>query len=187
MVMVTKTEVEERPEFYIGEILKGEIIIYPTDTIYGIGCDATNAESVKKLREIKGRNSNPFSIIAPSIEWIKENCDTEGAEEWLTKLPGPYTLILKLKNKKCIASETNNNMDTIGIRIPDHWFTEFLQKTKKPIITTSVNKQEEPPMTSIDDIDPAIKVKYLFYEGPKQGKPSTIVNLTGPEIKVIER
>jgi len=164
------------------------VFIYPTDTIYGLGCDATNSESVKQIRKIKGRAENPFSVVAPSKEWIKENCElNKEAKEWLEKLPGPYTLILKLKNKECIAPEVNSDMDTLGIRIPDHWFTDFLQRTGKPIVTTSVNKQDEQYMTSIDDIDPGIKVKYLFYEGPKPGKPSIIVNLTGPETKVIKR
>ena len=85
----------------IESILEGSVFIYPTDTIYGIGCNATNSDSVKKIRKLKGRLSNPFSVIAPSVEWIKENCVVaKDGEEWLKKLRGPYTLIFKLKNRK---------------------------------------------------------------------------------------
>ena len=80
------------------EVLKdGGIILYPTDTIWGIGCDATNKEAVRKIRDIK-KSEQPFSVIAPGKKWIMDNCVVhEHANEYLEKLPGPYTLIFKLK------------------------------------------------------------------------------------------
>ncbi len=186
MVMVLRTEVEEKEDFYIHEIMKGKLIIYPTDTIYGIGCDATNEEAVKKIRLIKERNDLPFTVIPPSLEWVKENCEiTEEAKELIKKFPGS-TLILKLKNKEAVAKQVNLGIDTIGVRIPVHWFTEILQKTNKPIITTSVNKKGEPNMTSMDDLDPDIQVDYVFFEGEKKGSSSKIFDLTGKEV-VIKR
>lgn len=78
--------------------LKKEIFIYPTDTIYGIGCDAENKTLVKKIREIKNRDNGSFSVIAPSINWILENCETD-KKQIKKYLPGPYTLILKKKRR----------------------------------------------------------------------------------------
>ncbi len=147
------------------------VFIYPTDTIYGIGCDARDSESVKRIREIKEREKKPFSVIAPSKNWIKENCFV-GKE--LDKLPGAYTLILKLK-KDCICKEVNNGLDTLGVRIPKHWFSEIVKKLGFPIVTTSVNTTGEKFMTCLDDLDKNIKVDFVIYDGELNGKPSKII------------
>ena len=168
----------------IGKIRNGAIFIYPTDTIYGMGCDATNYSAVEKLRKIKNRPNAPFSIIVPDIEWIYENCYVDDeVEEWLSKLPGRYTLILKMKNPFAVATNVSFN-DTIGIRIPDHEIIKFLAETKKPIITTSVNKSSEDFMTSLDDLDEDIAkaVDFIIYDGVLEGTPSTIVDLVHKKI-----
>lgn len=170
--------------------MEDSLFIYPTDTIYGIGCDATNSEQVRKLREVKGRFTRPFSIIPPSINWIEKNCEiTSEVEEWIKKLPGPYTLILKLKNKSAIADNINEDDDTIGIRLPKHWMTEIVSKYGKPIITTSVNKMGQDFMTSLDNLDEDIKneVKFIINEEHGNNKPSTIINLTKQKPEIIER
>src|SRR3989338_1827643 len=101
------------------QIREGAIFIYPTDTIYGIGCNALDETAVEKVRELKRRPSNPFSIIAPSKEWIVENCivSTE-AKEWLNKLPGPYTLILKFKKKNKITKNVKKKNKKFSVRKP---------------------------------------------------------------------
>ena len=171
-------------------MVKGNIFVYPTDTIYGLGCNAQNSELVAKIREIKAAE-HPFSVIAPSKDWIKQNCVCE--DEWLEKLPGPYTLILRLKNKDCIASDTLGSdtiaSDTLGVRIPDHWFSEIARDLDLPIITTSVNSSGEPPVTCIDDIPENIKnqVHFAIDEGTLDARPSTIIDYTGQEPVVKER
>ncbi|NQV08867.1 threonylcarbamoyl-AMP synthase [Candidatus Woesearchaeota archaeon] len=174
------------------EILNGAVFIYPTDTIYGIGCDATNVEAVKRLRSIKKRHTMPFSVIAPSKEWIKEVSDCDNEEEfdkWIGKLPGPYTLILSLNTKECVAPETNNDLDTLGVRIPDHWFTKIVTEIGVPIITTSANFIGEDFMTSLEDLNPEIKrkVDFIIYEGEKKGTPSNLVFLKKGQTKIQER
>ncbi len=175
-------------ETIINQIIDGVVFIHPTDTIYGIGCNATISKSVKKVRMLKGRATNPFSVIAPSIEWINGNCIiTKEAEEWLEKLPGPYTLILKLKNN-CVAKEVNPGLNTVGVRIPNHWISKIVAEAETPIVTTSVNRSNEAYMTSLEDLDPSIKkgIEFVLYEGKKEGKPSKIVDLSG-DLKIIER
>ena len=82
----------------IKEIIAGKIFIYPTDTIYGIGCDASNENSVAKIRILKQRETKPFSVIVPDLAWIKDNClINEDIEKHLEKLPGAYTFFLNLK------------------------------------------------------------------------------------------
>lgn len=183
MPLISKTELDQNKEVFLKEIKSGIVFVYPTDTIYGIGCDATNSLSVMKIRKIKERQDLPFSVVAPSKDWIRENCVVDDeAEEWLDKLPGPYTLILKLKNKSCVSREVNLDLDTIGVRIPDHWFTdEVISSIGKPVVTTSVNKHGEEYMVSIDNLDSSIWPEYIFYEGKKDGSPSKIIDLTGKE------
>ena len=173
----------------VDAIINGAVFIHPTDTIYGIGCNAQISNSVKKIRQLKGRAANPFSVIAPSLEWIKDNCVVSPeAEAWLKKLPGPYTLILRLKNKGCIAKEVTQDQETLGVRIPDHWISNFVNEIEIPIISTSVNKSNEDFMTSLEDLDNDIKseVDFVVYEGAKKGKPSKIIDLT-EYTKVIKR
>jgi len=173
----------------IDSIINGAVFIYPTDTIYGIGCDARDSKAVKKIRKLKGRVSNPFSVIAPSFDWIKENCIvTKESEEWLEKLPGAYTLIFKLKKADCVAKEVNPGLKTLGIRIPNHWIRKLVAEAEVPIVTTSVNRANEDYMTSLEDLEPSIKsgVDFVLYEGKKEGKPSKLVDLAGKAM-VIER
>ena len=119
MRIINKDELKHEPKL-INE-LKQSIFIYPTDTIYGIGCDATNHGLIVKIREIKQSFSQPFSIIIPNKNMIYENCKiNKKTKEFVDKLPGPYTLIFEAK-KPFFAPNVNPYNNTIGIRIPDHW------------------------------------------------------------------
>lgn len=190
MLNYTKAEFELKTDAIVDKIHQGNIFIHPTDTIYGLGCDATNSEAIKKLREMKERYNRPFSVMVPNKTWIRENCVVdEHIVEWITKLPGSYTLILKLKNKNAIAKEVNNGIDTIGVRIIDHWFQKACEVLGKPIVTTSANLVGSEFMISLENLDPKIKGKtdFIIYEGEKQGKPSTIVNLTKKPEDIKER
>jgi len=189
MRVLSKEEFEKEKDIIRTSLIENiPVFIYPTDTIYGLGCNALNKEAVEKIRNIKQRKGNPFSVIVPSKEWIDENCIiNENAKDWIKRLPGPYTLILKTK-KECVAENVAPRLDTLGIRIPDHWFSNVVSEIDVPIVSTSVNKASEDFMTSLEDLDSEIKsrVDFIVYEGEKKGKPSKIIDLTD-EIKVIER
>jgi L-threonylcarbamoyladenylate synthase len=162
--------------------LKKSVFIYPTDTIYGIGCDAENDELVEKIRNIKKRDKKPFSVIAPNIRWIKKNCEVD--KNTLKKyLPGAYTLLLKKKNKDFLKNISDN--EYLGVRIPDHPMTKILQKTRKPIVTTSVNLSKEKFANSLQEINPEIsdQVDFIIDAGKLSGKPSTLIK----NGKIIER
>jgi L-threonylcarbamoyladenylate synthase len=188
MEILTKEEFLNHKEKIKKDILKGAIFIYPTDTIYGIGCNALDNKAVNKIRELKSRATNPFSIIAPGKKWIKDNCIISD-ENWLNNLPGAYTLIMEMKSKKAVSSHVNPGIKTLGVRIPDNWFSKIVEEIGVPVVTTSVNKTGEPYMTTIEDIDEDIKhaVDYIFYEGEKDGKPSTLVIFNKGKVEVKER
>jgi len=186
MEILTKEELNLKKKKIFQRIKTGDVFISPTDTIYGLTCNATNENSVAEIRKIKNRPNSPLSIIVPSINWIRENCFVDKkVETWLNKLPGPYTLILKLNNKSSIAKNVAPENDSIGIRFPNHWFTKSLQELNFPLITTSVNKTGEQFMTSLENLDEEIKkrVKFIIYENKKEVSPSKLINVEKEEIK----
>ena len=185
-MLLTKQEAEQNKEKIIDYIKEGKIFIYPTDTLYGIGCDATNDEAVKRIRELKQSYDQAFSIIPPSQQWIVDNCAISPIiQEWLNKLPGPYTLILPLTSETALSEQLTLGRKTIGIRIPHHWCTEILQESNLPIISTSVNIHGQPFLT--DPSHFSGEVDFIISEGTKTGKPSKIVDLTGEKPKITER
>ena len=190
MKVYTKDEFYSKKNVLLKKIKEGAVFIYPTDTIYGIGCDARNFESVKKIYELKETRNMPFSVIAPSKKWIIENCDIDSlSESWLKKLPGPYTIILRLKNKKGISKNVILDKSTLGVRLPKHWISEVVEKLGFPIVTTSANKTGYPFMKTIKNLDSDIKEKvdFIIYEGEKENRPSTIINLGNDNVMISER
>ncbi|MFZ2523003.1 MAG: L-threonylcarbamoyladenylate synthase [Minisyncoccia bacterium] len=178
MQLLNKQQTLDIKEEIISAIKAGKIFIYPTDTIYGMGCDATNPDAVKKLREIKNREAKPFSVIAPSKEWIIDHYSFK-KEDALDILPGPYTLIFNKSNKEVVAP--NVFFDALpGVRIPNNWFAEIVSEAGIPFVTTSVNITGQKNMESLEDVPEEIlhKVDYVIYEGPIYGKQSTRVDLT---------
>ena len=176
MVIISKQEYMANKAGYINMIKSGSIFIYPTDTIYGIGCNALLNQKVKLIREIKLRPTSPFSIIVPSKEWIYDNCIVPPeAEEYISKLPGPYTLIFKLKDPQLLSDEICG--ETVGVRIIDHWVQNLVTELGYPIISTSVNEKGRQFMTSLENLDPNIEkqMDLIIEEGEINGKPSKLV------------
>lgn len=130
------------------EILKkGGIIIYPTDTMYGIGCDIHNAKAVEKICQIK--NINPakknFSFICHDLSHISEytrNLPTPIFKLMKKAMPGPFTFVLQAGGK--IPKLLNNKKNTVGIRIPAHEITKaIVQMLGNPLLSTSVPIDEQ--------------------------------------------
>ncbi len=183
--IIKMNELRERE--LIKEIKEGKIIIYPTDTIYGIGCDAKNSASVQKIREIKNRTEKPFSIIAPSRQWIYDNFEVEN-KNYVERLPGPYTFILKTKTEGIVSRHTSNGK-TIGIRIPNHKITGMIQKSQTPFITTSINLAGEEPVNDIRKIPKRILrwVDMVIDDGTLSSQPSVIIDMTAEIPRIIKR
>ncbi|MBI2146040.1 L-threonylcarbamoyladenylate synthase [Candidatus Woesearchaeota archaeon] len=183
MEVLTQIELRRRYDEITVSIAKGALFIHPSDTIYGIGCNAVNQASVQKVRALKGQFHQPLSIWVPSLKWVQENCEvTSEAAQALQKLPGPYTIILQLKNKKAVAPDVMLHGSTLGVRLPDHWFSKVVEKIGVPIVTTSANKTGQQFMTTLETLDKDIEkgVAFMIYEGEKSSHPSKIINtMTG--------
>ena len=179
MKIIKTNEIDE--EEILNEITVGKIFVYPTDTIYGLGCDAENRDAVEKIKQIKQRDRNkPLSVIAPSTKWIEKNLiiNTD-----LNKyFPGPYTIVLKKKNPDFLKHVSNT--DSIGIRIPDTEFTKIIQNSGTPFITTSVNLSGESAIESVREIPKEIedKIDIIIDAGRLTGRPSTLI-IDGKEMK----
>jgi len=167
-------------------IQNGEIIVYPTDTVFGIGCDAFNQEAVEKLFELKGKKEEGLSIMLNNAEAVEEYGELNETSKRIVDefLPGPVTLIVKSKKKFAKGVERDGN---IGIRVPANKTALELAKDG-PVITTSANKHGSDIAGSLDEAKKVFgdECHYLSGEEPK-GIESTIIDLTKdvPEIKRI--
>jgi len=165
------------------KIIKNEgVIVYPTETVFGLGADATNAKAVGKVYNIKGRDyKKPISIAVSNVKEAKRLVYWNKYAEVLSKkfMPGPLTIILKTKKpfpKKLVAGKNK-----IGIRIPDHKVAlEIIKRVRKPITATSANisGDEEPVDYSKVKNSMKNKVDLIIPCSIKYGKPSTVVDLT---------
>ena len=135
-------------------IENGEVIVYPTDTLYGFGVDATNTDAIQRLNRLKGR-IQPLSIILESIEQMPEYAEfnVEIHNEMSSYFPGKYTALLPAKQNK-LSPLVQNGSPKIGIRIPNHFFPiKLIQLLEKPIITTSINRHGTEPINDVTQVE----------------------------------
>ncbi|UJP63658.1 L-threonylcarbamoyladenylate synthase [Mongoliitalea daihaiensis] len=134
-------------ERIVDVLRNGGVIIYPTDTIYGMGCDIRNQRAIEKIARIKGVNvkKSNFSFICYDLSNISEftrALSTPVFKVMKKTLPGPYTYILEANNN--VPKLLNNNKKTVGIRVPDHDIPRLLVKELgSPIITTSIRDEDD--------------------------------------------
>ena len=162
----------------------GNIIIYPTDTVWGIGCDPFNQKSVDNLFKIKGKKEEGLSILINNKELISEYClMTKKNKKIINKLfPGPVTVILKSKVNFAKGVARNGN---IAIRIPNNKTSISLAK-ENPIITTSANIHGMDVVKNMNEARKIFGNSCIYLNGEKPiGIESTIINLTGNIPKIV--
>lgn len=168
------------------EVLKnGGVILYPTDTIWGLGCDATNPEAVEKVLKIKNRPAEKSLIVLLDVDSKLQsyvNEIPEVAYDLIEYAENPLTVIFS--NAKNLAPNVINADGSVGIRVVKHDFcTPLLQRFRKPIVSTSANLSGKPSPKYFDDLDPEIidAVDYVVdfeQENRSNKKPSTIMKLS---------
>ncbi|MFA8433124.1 MAG: L-threonylcarbamoyladenylate synthase [Marinifilaceae bacterium] len=177
----------------IAEVLRnGGVIIYPTDTVYGLGCDITNAKAVQKVAQIKGvkiEKAN-FSIICDSLSHLSEYAKIDNPTFKIMKknLPGPFTFILHASSN--VPKYFKNKKKTIGIRIPDHYVPlGIVEELGNPIMTTSIRDEDEVLEYTTDPelIHEKFKkqVDLVIDGGYGNNEASTIVDCTTDYVEVI--
>lgn len=173
---------------------EGAVIIYPTDTIYGMGCDIHNARAVERVARIKGIKpaKNDFSFICYDLSHIADYARVSNQAFKLMKkvLPGPFTFILEATN--AVPKLLNTNKKTVGIRVPDHLIPrQIVQELGNPIITTSIRDEDEVIEYSTDPELIFEKFQHqvdIVIDGGYGGNvPSTIVDATDDDFTVIRQ
>jgi tRNA threonylcarbamoyl adenosine modification protein (Sua5/YciO/YrdC/YwlC family) len=172
------------------EVLKeGGVIIYPTDTIYGFGCDIYNREALERIYMIKNETSTKlYSFVCPDLKDIAKYAKvSDFAYKTMKKLlPGPYTFVLPAA--KDVPKKLWTKRKTVGIRIPDNPITITLAKELgHPILSTSVTNRLGETYVNPDEIKHVFfnQVDLMLAMGPLEGKPSSIVDLSGDEPQIL--
>ena len=165
----------------------GEVIVYPTDTLYGFGVDATNSDAIHRLNRLKGR-IQPLSIILESVEHMHDFAEFQGEiETEINNLfPGAYTVLLPAERNE-LSPFVQNGSPNIGMRIPDHFFpVKLVKMLGKPIITTSINRHGNNPLNDVTQVEidfPNVDIFEDSSHTPSKG--STIVDFSTSPPKVI--
>ncbi|MBN2349977.1 MAG: threonylcarbamoyl-AMP synthase [Bacteroidales bacterium] len=176
---------DQRQILQVAELLrKGGIIIYPTDTIYGLGCDIFNHKAVERIARIKGVKTEKtnFSFICYDLSHISDytkQLDNNTFKLMRKYLPGPYTFILNANSR--IPKLFKNKKKTVGIRIPNNKIAlEIVKELGNPILSTSIHDDDEVIEYSTDP--DLIHEKYkslvdlVIDGGFGHNVPSTIIN-----------
>ena len=185
-------------ESAVNYLTQGKAVVYPTDTAYGLGVDATNLKAVKQLYKIKGRSfKKPVHVVVSGLAMAKKYAKFDRVTEKLFKkfLPGPLTLVLEsriwnMEYGKILSAGS----DTLGIRMPDNRIAlALVKKLGRPITTTSANLSGGPTPYAVADSISQFKNKkqrpdlYLDAGRLPPQKPSTIVKVSKDKIKILRK
>jgi tRNA threonylcarbamoyl adenosine modification protein (Sua5/YciO/YrdC/YwlC family) len=179
----------------VEDLKNDKIIIYPTDSVYGIGCSLFSKNGVEKIAKLKGvkLKQAEFSFIFSEIEQIETY--TKPLDKWVFKLmkknlPGPFTFILEASKK--IPKIFESSRKTIGIRIPDNnIIREIIKNLGNPIVNTSVHDDDEivefttDPELIYDNYKNIVDI--IINGGYGNNEPSTVVDCTGDEPEILRQ
>lgn len=176
----------------VKEIKQGNLVIIPTDTVYGISVDMTNEKAIKKVYEAKNRDkSKPLILLVSSVDMLRKYTEklNQLEEEIIKKyLPGKLTLLLHKNNK--VSDEITSGSNLVGIRIPDNKeLIKIIDKIGNPIISTSANISGKTPITNPKEIEKEMlkHISYVEDAGTINNEPSSIIKIENEKIIVIRK
>ena len=162
----------------------GGLLVYPTDTLWGLGCAALDGAAVARLLRLKDRSSDGLSVMVGSPDELWALGERSPVAEALAArwLPGPLTLVLPAA---CALPEGVGRDGTIGLRVPDHSVALALARGL-PVVTTSANRHGEPPAATLAEVRAALGSAARYIDGASpQGDPSTVVRITAAGCEVL--
>ena len=168
---------------------KGGLVVYPTETVYGLGCDPFNIEAVKRVFEVKGERRKPPPILASSISHVEKIAYMSQAGKKVAEKfwPGPLTLVFP--KKLVLPDIATCNLDSVGVRIPKHNVAlQLISLSNGLLIGTSANRTGEKPPRDIHEATRQLKEEVdIFLDGGPTtlGKPSTVADLTSKKPRIL--
>ncbi len=189
-VIIDPQRPKPRAVAQVAEILrKGGIIVYPTDTVYGLGCLMSNKKGIEKIQAIKN-SKKPMSIMLPGIKSISDYAKVSNEAFRLIRsvVPGPYTFILPAT--RLVPKLLQSNRKALGVRIADHWFCQaLLDELGEPIITTSIPLESErihiDPLMIENDLGHMVDA--VVDSGILPDIPSTVISMENDNIEVLRQ
>lgn len=162
------------------ELLReGGLVVYPTDTLYGLGADATDTEAVDRVYRAKERSRDDPVSVATSLDGLDRVAETEGhADAVEALLPGPVTLLLPARNGLAPPLVREGK---VGVRVPDDPVTLDLLELAPPVTATSANRSGDPPLR-VPRSSFAREADYVLDDGPRSGDPSTVYDAATGEV-----
>jgi L-threonylcarbamoyladenylate synthase len=159
----------------------GDIVVYPTETVYGLGADATDPAAVERVFEAKGRSrEKPLSAAFPDAEAAFEFTRPTDRERRFVRefLPGPVTVVVE--RREALPPVLTAGRDRVGVRIPDHDLALSLLRRFAPVTATSANRSGNPSVTDPADLDPAVRAAaaVVVDGGVTLGTESTVVDVS---------
>lgn len=173
-----------------GAVAAGEVIVLPTDTVYGVGADATSGAAVQRLLDAKqrGRDFPPPVLIAEVAMVRALATDLDDRLDRLAEAFWPGALTLVLNAREALRMDLGDRGSTIAVRVPDHDFTRELLRRTGPLAVSSANVHGREPALTIEDAVGQLGESCSVYldAGAMGGPvPSTIIDLTGPRARVL--
>ncbi len=158
----------------------GELVVYPTETVYGLGADALNANAVERVFEAKGRERDkPVSMAVPDVESAREYTHPSDRELAFMRefLPGPVTIVVERRD--AVPDVLVAGRDRVGVRVPDHDLALELLAETGPLTATSANISGNPSARSVDDLDAIRERAAVVLDAGETdgGTGSTVVNV----------
>jgi L-threonylcarbamoyladenylate synthase len=173
-------------------ILAGEIVAVPTETVYGLAADATNAEAVARIYQAKGRPSfNPLIVHVPDLAAAQRigEFSAKALELARAHWPGPLTLVVPLRGDAGIASLVTAGLASVGIRVPDHRAMQaLLRASRRPLAAPSANASGSISPTRAEHVLKSLggRIPLIVNAGPtERGLESTIVAATGGPLRLL--
>jgi len=160
-------------------VREGHAVVYPTETVYGLGADATDPDAVERVFDLKGRpRDNPLSLGVPSVEAALDYTRPTAMEERFMRrfLPGPVTVVVE--RRPSLPDVLTAGRDRVGVRVPDHETALDLLERAPPLTATSANRSGSPSVTRVADLDDRIRdgVAVIVDGGETPGTESTVVD-----------